>query len=156
MTFDLTLAIGRKRAFAQPIGFGERLLDRLLDRPVGSKLRRRFGGRLKAMISAGAPLSPEIGGFFLALGVPLLQGYGHTEAAPGISCNSPAWVKIDTVGQPLEGRTSEPISLAERARPPFFDRERALYTRQRPDDPDLQDKAPRYPRRVLRGPRRAI
>ena len=103
LTFDLTLAIGRKRAFAQPIGFGERLLDRLLDRPVRSKLRRRFGGRLKAMISAGAPLSPEIGGFFLALGVPLLQGYGQTEAAPGISCNSPAWIKIDTVGQPLEG-----------------------------------------------------
>ena len=103
LTFDLTLAIGRKRAFAQPVGFGERLLDRLLDRPVRSKLRRRFGGRLKAMISAGAPLSPEIGGFFLALGVPLLQGYGQTEAAPGISCNSPAWIKIDTVGQPLEG-----------------------------------------------------
>jgi len=55
------------------------------------------------MISAGAPLSPEIGGFFLALGVPLLQGYGQTEAAPGISCNSPAWIKIDTVGQPLDG-----------------------------------------------------
>jgi len=103
LTFDLTLAIGRKRAFAQPVGFGERLLDRLLDRPVRSKLRRRFGGRLKAMISAGAPLSPEIGGFFLALGVPLLQGYGQTEAAPGISCNSPAWIKIDTVGQPLDG-----------------------------------------------------
>lgn len=103
LAFDLAVAIGRKRAFSQPIGFAERLLDRLLDRPVRSKLQRRFGGRLKAMISAGAPLNPEIGGFFLALGVPLLQGYGQTEAAPGISCNSPAWIKIDTVGQPLEG-----------------------------------------------------
>ena len=55
------------------------------------------------MISAGAPLSPEIGSFFLALGVPLLQGYGQTEAAPGVSCNSPEWTKIDTVGQPLDG-----------------------------------------------------
>jgi len=103
LPFDLTVAIGRKRAFAQPISFGERLLDRLLDRPVRGKLRQRFGGRLKAMISDGAPLSPEIGSFFLALGVPLLQGYGQTEAAPGVSCNSPEWTKIDTVGQPLDG-----------------------------------------------------
>jgi len=55
------------------------------------------------MISAGAPLNPEIGGFFLALGIPLLQGYGQTEATPAISCNSPAWIKIDTVGPPLDG-----------------------------------------------------
>ena len=103
LMFDLTLAIGRKQAFAQPVGLGERALDRLLDRVVRSNLRLRFGGRLKAMISAGAPLNPEIGGFFLALGIPLLQGYGQTEATPAISCNSPAWIKIDTVGPPLDG-----------------------------------------------------
>jgi long-chain acyl-CoA synthetase len=55
------------------------------------------------MISAGAPLNPDIGSFFLALGIRLLQGYGQTEAGPGISCNSPARIKIDTVGPPLEG-----------------------------------------------------
>jgi len=103
LLFGQTVTIGRKRAFSQPISFGERLLDPLLDRLVRSKLRLRFGGRLKAMISAGAPLNPEIGGFFLALGIRLLQGYGQTEAAPGISCNSPDWIKIDTVGPPLEG-----------------------------------------------------
>ena len=101
--FEKAVTIGRKRSLSQPISFGERLLDPLLDRLVRSKLQLRFGGRLKAMISAGAPLNPEIGSFFLALGVPLLQGYGQTEAAPGISCNSPAWIKIDTVGPPLDG-----------------------------------------------------
>ena len=103
LLLDQAVTIGRKRSVSQPIGFGERLIDSLLDRLVRSKLHRRFGGRLKAMISAGAPLNPEIGSFFLALGIRLLQGYGQTEAGPGISCNSPARIKIDTVGPPLDG-----------------------------------------------------
>ena len=53
------------------------------------KVRRRFGGRLKAWVSGGAALNQEIGLFFLALGVPLLQGYGQTEASPVISANPP-------------------------------------------------------------------
>ena len=101
--FDKAVAIGRKRAaFATP-SLGERLLDPLLDLLVRAEVRRRFGGRLKAMVSGGAPLNPEIGSFFLALGVTLLQGYGQTEAGPVISCNSPARIKIDTVGPPLDG-----------------------------------------------------
>ena len=103
LLLDQAVMIGRKRSVSQPSGFGERLIDTLLDRLVRSKLRRRFGGRLKAMISAGAQLNPEIGSFFLALGIRLLQGYGQTEAGPGISCNSPARIKIDTVGPPLDG-----------------------------------------------------
>ena len=68
----------------------------MLDRLVRDKVRARFGGRLKAMVSGGAPLNPEIGGFFLALGLQLLQGYGQTEAAPVISCNLPGQIRIDT------------------------------------------------------------
>jgi long-chain acyl-CoA synthetase len=101
--FDKAVAIGRKRSLSQPLSFEERLLDPVLDRLVRAKLRRRFGGRLKAMVSGGAPLNPEIGSFFVALGVRLLQGYGQTEAAPVIACNSPAHIKIDTVGPPLDG-----------------------------------------------------
>jgi long-chain acyl-CoA synthetase len=101
--FDRTVAIGRKRAsFATP-SLSERLIDPALDRLVRAGVRRRFGGRLKAMVSGGAPLNPEIGSFFLALGVALLQGYGQTEAGPVIACNSPARIKIDTVGPPLDG-----------------------------------------------------
>ena len=47
----------------------------------------RFGGRLKAMVSGGAPLNIQVGIFFTALGLRLLQGYGQTEAGPVISCN---------------------------------------------------------------------
>ena len=101
--FDKAVAIGRKRSLAQPLSLEERLLDPLLDGLVRAKLRRRFGGRLKAMVSGGAPLNPEIGSFFVALGVRLLQGYGQTEAAPVIACNSPVRIKIDTVGPPLDG-----------------------------------------------------
>ena len=54
-------------------------------------------------MSGGAPLNPEIGMFFLALGVPLLQGYGQTEASPVVSANPPNRIKIDTVGPPFEG-----------------------------------------------------
>jgi long-chain acyl-CoA synthetase len=101
--FDQTVAIGRKRLRSERTSLGERLVDPLLDRVVRSKIRERFGGRLKAMVSGGAPLNPEIGRFFLALGITLLQGYGQTEAGPVISCNLPAQIKIDTVGPPLDG-----------------------------------------------------
>ena len=83
---------------------------RLIDRPsqwavdllFKPKIGRKFGGRLKAMVSGGAPLNPEIGVFFQSLGLTFLQGYGQTEAAPVISCNRPAaGVKMDTVGPPL-------------------------------------------------------
>src|SRR5262249_14724390 len=101
--FEKALVIGRKRLTSQKPSLGERALDPVLDRLVRVKLRRRFGGRLKAMVSGGAPLNPDIGSFFVALGIRLLQGYGQTEAAPVIACNSPARIKIDTVGPPLEG-----------------------------------------------------
>jgi long-chain acyl-CoA synthetase len=101
--FDQAVAIGRKRLLSQKPSLGERILDPVLDRVVRAKVRDRFGGRLKAMVSGGAPLNPEIGRFFLALGVTLLQGYGQTEAGPVISCNLPGQIKIDTVGPPLDG-----------------------------------------------------
>ncbi|HEY1261266.1 MAG TPA: long-chain fatty acid--CoA ligase [Stellaceae bacterium] len=101
--FERAVAIGRKRAGFEPLTLRERLADPVLDRLVRAGLRRRFGGRLKAMVSGGAPLNPEIGSFFLALGVTLLQGYGQTEAGPVVACNSPARIRIDTVGPPLDG-----------------------------------------------------
>jgi long-chain acyl-CoA synthetase len=108
--FEQAVAIGRKRLGAERTRLGERLVDPLLDRTVRSKVRERFGGRLKAMVSGGAPLNPEIGRFFLALGVTVLQGYGQTEAGPVITCNLPARIKIDTVGPPLDGVR---LSIAE-------------------------------------------
>ncbi|MDJ0275826.1 AMP-dependent synthetase/ligase [Sphingomonas sp. 2R-10] len=96
---DRAIAIGGKED-------GPSLLDRptklLVDTLLKPKVGKRFGGRLKAMVSGGAPLNPEVGGFFQSLGLTFLQGYGQTEAAPVISCNRPAaGIKMDTVGPPL-------------------------------------------------------
>jgi long-chain acyl-CoA synthetase len=102
--FRRTLELGRKRLDdPRSLDLRERMLDWLLGILVRRKIRKRFGGRLKAMVSGGAPLNPEIGKFFLALGVPLLQGYGQTEASPVVSANPPNRIKIDTVGPPLDG-----------------------------------------------------
>ncbi|OHC95315.1 MAG: AMP-dependent synthetase [Sphingomonadales bacterium RIFCSPLOWO2_12_FULL_63_15] len=84
------------------------LLDRpmkaLLARTLIPKIRARFGGRLKALVSGGAPLNPDVGLFFDAMGLILLQGYGQTEAGPVVSCNRPrAGIAMDTVGPPLDG-----------------------------------------------------
>jgi long-chain acyl-CoA synthetase len=102
--FQRALALGRKRLEdPRSLNLRERALDWLLGLLVRRKVGKRFGGRLKAMVSGGAPLNPEIGKFFLALGVPLLQGYGQTEASPVVSANPPNRIKIDTVGPPLDG-----------------------------------------------------
>jgi long-chain acyl-CoA synthetase len=85
----------------------------ILDRALRPKIRKRFGGRMKAMVSGGAPLNPDIGIFFDSLGLTMLQGYGQTEAAPIIACNRPrTGIKMDTVGPPLidtEVRIAEDI-----------------------------------------------
>jgi long-chain acyl-CoA synthetase len=79
-------------------------LDFLIGRVLRPKIQAKFGGRIKALVSGGAPLNPEIGTFFESMGLTLLQGYGQTEAAPVISCNRPRdGLKMDTVGAPLRG-----------------------------------------------------
>ncbi|AJR23117.1 MULTISPECIES: AMP-dependent synthetase/ligase [Sphingobium] len=76
----------------------------LLARTLKPKIAARFGGRMKALVSGGAPLNPDVGLFFDAMGLTLLQGYGQTEAGPVISCNRPrAGIAMDTVGPPLDG-----------------------------------------------------
>jgi long-chain acyl-CoA synthetase len=75
----------------------------LLSRTLKPKIQAKFGGRLKAMVSGGAPLNPDIGIFFQSLGITMLQGYGQTESGPVVSCNRPAaGIKMDTVGPPLK------------------------------------------------------
>jgi len=82
----------------------DRPLDFLVEKTLRPKIRAKFGGRIKAMVSGGAPLNPEVGNFFDAMGLTMLQGYGQTEAGPVISCNRPAaGLKMDTVGPPLRG-----------------------------------------------------
>ena len=83
-------------------GLLDRPVDALLNKLFRPKISAKFGGRLKALVSGGAPLNPEIGVFFHSIGLTLLQGYGQTESGPIISCNRPAaGIKMDTVGPPL-------------------------------------------------------
>lgn len=101
--FDLTLELGRKdRVEKKPLSLTEKLSNMLVDHAVRSKVSLRFGGRLKAFVSGGAALNPDIGNFFLSLGVNILQGYGQTEASPIISCNRPGNIRIETVGPALK------------------------------------------------------
>lgn len=82
----------------------DRPIELLLDATLRPRVAKRFGGRIKALVSGGAPLNPDVGNFFRAMGLTLLQGYGQTEAGPVISCNRPsAGLKMDTVGPPMRG-----------------------------------------------------
>ena len=101
--FELAVELGRRRYHEGRLPPHLAVVDLLLDRLVRAKVRERFGGRLKAMVSGGAPLNVDVGLFFHALGLPVLQGYGQTEASPVISANIPGHAKLDTVGPPLEG-----------------------------------------------------
>lgn len=101
--FHRALALGLRRMDGPPLGLLERVQDAVLDRLVRQKVRQRFGGRLQAMVSGGARLDPDLSGFFLALGLPVIQGYGQTEAGPVVSVNMPWDNQRDTVGPPLPG-----------------------------------------------------
>ncbi len=104
--FALTVATGWRR-FLYRQGRGGwspfLLLWPLLNRMVAKRILEALGGRLRLTISGGAPLSPEIARFFLALGLNLLQGYGLTESSPVIAVNSEDDNRPETVGLPLPG-----------------------------------------------------
>ena len=99
--FRQTIALGQKKFEGKSLTTFEKLQDRLLEKIVRKKVADRFGGRLKAFISGGAPLNYEVGIFFTGLGIRILQGYGQTESGPVISVNPPTGYRIDSVGIPF-------------------------------------------------------
>ncbi|WP_043744606.1 AMP-dependent synthetase/ligase [Paramagnetospirillum magneticum] len=101
--FLAALDLGTRRLKGERLSLAQRLADRVLERLVRGKVRARFGGRLKAFVSGGAPLPYDVGAFFMALGVRILQGYGQTEAAPVIAVNRPDRNRIETVGPTMLG-----------------------------------------------------
>ena len=108
--FGRAVALGRKKYERRKMSFRERIENCIAELLVRRKIRQRFGGRLKAMVSGGAALNYEVGVYFTALGLRILQGYGQTEFTPVISCNPPQDCRIDTVGKALD---SVELKIAE-------------------------------------------
>jgi long-chain acyl-CoA synthetase len=103
--FQLAVAVGWQRfEYAQgraPARLGL-LLWPLLDALVARRVRARLGGRLRLAVSGGAPLALPVARQLIGLGVPLLQGYGLTEASPVLAVNRPGDNDPAGVGPPLE------------------------------------------------------
>jgi len=98
-----TISLGIKKISKINMSFSEKLINYILDILVRKKVKKQFGGRLKAFVSGGGPLDKDIGEFLNAIGLPTLQGYGLTETSPVVSCNSIDNIKVDTVGLPFKG-----------------------------------------------------
>jgi len=104
--FKRCLELGMKsQRDKKQLTFTEKVESLFLALTVKRKVQKQFGGKLKALVSGGAPLSPDVGYFFSSLGLPLLQGYGQTEAGPVISVNPPAAPRMSTVGKPFDDVT---------------------------------------------------
>ena len=83
--------------------FWSRIIVSVAKPYIRRRINEVFGGRLKLMVSGGAALPPNVGRFFVALGLRLIQGYGQTEASPVISVSPPENNRIASVGLPLDG-----------------------------------------------------
>jgi len=104
---DWALGIGRRasalRQQGKPLPRGLALQHRIADRLVYSKVKERFGGRLRIGISGGAPLAKEIGELFHALDMLILEGWGLTECTTAATVNRPRHFRFGTVGPAMPG-----------------------------------------------------
>jgi len=98
-----TIYFGKKNLLKQKMNFLEKLINTVLDFLVRRKVKKQFGGNLKAFVSGGGALDREIGEFLNSIGLPTLQGYGLTETSPVVSCNPIHKIRIETVGPPFHG-----------------------------------------------------
>lgn len=105
--FRWAVGVGTKAATARmekrPVSAGLRLKQKASGALVASKIRARFGGKIKYLISGSAPLARELAEFFHAVGLPVYEGYGLTETSPVISVNFPGRTKLGTVGPVVAG-----------------------------------------------------
>jgi long-chain acyl-CoA synthetase len=99
--FRMVVAAGG-RAVRGEAGLLDRLVLALLKARVAAPVLGRLGGRMRLAVLGGAPLDPSIAWLFIGLGLPVLQGYGMTEASPVISVNRPDSNVPESVGAPLD------------------------------------------------------
>jgi long-chain acyl-CoA synthetase len=103
LVFNLALELAKRYPLGRSPSLLYLLLLKLADRLVLSKLRAVFGGRLKYVICGGAALKAELANVFTAAGVPILHGYGLTQASAVVCCNRDAFKRSGTVGVPIVG-----------------------------------------------------
>ncbi len=101
--FFYFLTLANERAQAGRLPAHKRWLHRWLDRKIGQRIRDRFGGRLRLLVSGGAPLGIEVAEFFTSLGIPVIEGYGLTESAPLLTVNPPEAPRPGSVGKAVSG-----------------------------------------------------
>ena len=99
--FGMVVAAGG-RAVRGEAGLLDRAVLALLRKRVAEPVLGRLGGRMRLAVLGGAPLDPSIAWLFIGLGLPVLQGYGMTEASPVISVNRPESNVPESVGAPLD------------------------------------------------------
>ena len=100
-----TVELGKKILFKNKLSTIEVFYNFICENLVRKKIKKQFGGSLKAFISGGGALDKEVGSFLNAIGLPTLQGYGLTETSPVVSCNPINDIRIETVGIPFEGNS---------------------------------------------------
>jgi long-chain acyl-CoA synthetase len=101
--FEWAQKVGSKYADGKR-GFTS-LQKKLADKLVFDKLKERTGGRIRFFVSGGAALQAEIGHFFMAAGLHIIEGYGLTETSPVMCCNTYGDEKMGTVGKVIPGVT---------------------------------------------------
>ena len=105
-----TIFLGTKILNREKLDLKEKTINFLCEKLVRKKIKRQFGGKLKAFVSGGGALDQKIGEFLNSIGLPTLQGYGLTETSPVVSCNIPGKIKIETVGPPFK---TNKVKIAE-------------------------------------------
>jgi long-chain acyl-CoA synthetase len=101
--FHAGLRAANKQKKDGELGLVERVTLALADRVVFSKIRDKFGGKLKWAFSGGSALSKDVGEFIDGLGITVYEGYGLTETSPIATANRPGGHRIGSVGQPISG-----------------------------------------------------
>ena len=101
--FAVGLAVDALKRDGKPVPLHLKLQHGLFDKLVFSKVRERFGGRVKFFISGSAALNADIASWFHAAGILILEGYGMTENSAGATVNHPDSYKMGSVGLPFPG-----------------------------------------------------
>ena len=96
-----TVKLGSKKFNKEKMTLRDKIINKICEITVRSKIKKQFGGSLKTFVSGGGALDPKIGTFLNSIGLPTLQGYGLTESSPVVSCNPIEDIRIDTVGIPF-------------------------------------------------------